>query len=403
MSGLKERRLGGADHHEEGEGASSRVLVLGLGGGGCNSVARMAAAWENGPEVLLVNTDAQALAACGIPAQRLLIGRTLSGGAGAGGDPNLAKLAAEEDADKIRESLIGVEVVLLVVTFGGGTGTGAAPVVARLAREAGATTIGLVTLPFEFEGLRRCQLAEEGLEALRLQADLVVMLPNQHLLSLADDQSSLREAFSRTDAMLNVAVRSVWKLLTQPGIINLTLADLRNMVEHSGGPCTFGYAEGSGPGKAEQALARLRKSPLLDEGRILGRAGALLVNIVGGPDLALSEVTRIMDELNGLVRPDVRLFPGAAIEEEWKGRVAIIVLAAEVWNESLVPSRDADSSSAPAPGEASTRPARPLQPELPFRNGEKGRFRGVDPTVIEGENLDIPTYFRRGIKLSFER
>jgi cell division protein FtsZ len=403
MSGLKERRLGDANHREEGGGAPSRVLVLGLGGGGCNGVARMAAAWETGPEVQLINTDAQALAACGGAAPRLLIGRALTRGTGAGGDPNLGKLAAEEDADKIRESLIGVEVVLLVVTFGGGTGTGAAPVVARLAREAGATTIGLVTLPFEFEGLRRRQLAEEGLEALRLQADLVVTLPNQHLLSLADDQSSLREAFSRTDAMLNVAVRSVWKLLTQPGIINLTLADLRNMVEHSNGPCTFGYAEGSGPEKAEQALARLRKSPLLEEGRILGRAGALLVNIVGGPDLALAEVTRIMDELNGLVQPDVRLFPGAAIEEGWKGRVAIVVLAAERWDEGLAPSRGLDSSPAAAPAEESALPTRPLQPELPFRNGERGRFRGVDPTVVEGEDLDIPTYLRRGIKLSFER
>ena len=403
MSGLTKSRMSREDLREGGDGPPCRVLVLGLGGGGCNSVARMAAAWETGPEVLLVNTDAQALAACGSPAQRLLIGRTLSGGSGAGGDPNLGKLAAEEDADKIRESLIGVEVALLVVTFGGGTGTGAAPVVARLAREAGVTTIGLVTLPFEFEGLRRRQLAAEGLEALRLQADLVVTLPNQHLLSLADDQSSLQEAFSKTDSMLNVAVRSVWKLLTQPGIINLTLADLRNMVEHSSGACTFGYAEGSGAGKAGQALARLLKSPLLDQGRLLGRAGALLVNIVGGPDLALAEVTRIMSELTGLAKPTVHLFPGAAIEEEWKGRVAIVVLAAEAWDEDLAPSRSSTPVPRPGTGGEETPPAKPLQPELPFSNEERGRFRGVDPTVVEGEDLDIPTYLRRGIKLSFER
>ncbi|MBP7831304.1 MAG: cell division FtsZ family protein [Kiritimatiellae bacterium] len=400
MSGLKQTRFGGPDDRADGPAASCRVLVMGLGGGGCQSVARMASAWATGPEVWLVNTDQQALSACGMPERRLQVGRSLTRGVGTGGDPNLGRLAVEEDADLIREVLVGVEVLLLVVTFGGGTGTGAAPAIARIAREAGVTTIGLVTLPFEFEGLRRRQLAAEGLEALRLQADMVVTLPNQHLLGLADDQESLRDAFTRTDAMLNVAVRSLWRLLTQPGIINLTLADLRNMVEHSSGACTFGYAEGSGSKKAEQALSRLMKSPLLDEGRLLGEAQALLVNIVGGPDLALAEVTRIMEQLTTRTRPDVRFFPGAAIEDDWKGRLAVIVLAAEGWDEAAVMPR---SVAVPAEEPPGSEPVRPVQPELPFSEEERGRFRGVDPTVVEGEDLDVPTYLRRGIKLSFER
>ncbi|HOW98604.1 MAG TPA: cell division protein FtsZ [Kiritimatiellia bacterium] len=393
MSGLQPTRLNGGEERA----AACRVLVLGVGGGGCNSVARMAAGWTSGPETRLVNTDAQALAACGMPDRQLLVGCSLTRGMGTGGDPNLGRLALEEDADLVREALVGVDVLLLVVTFGGGTGSGAAPAIARLAREAGVTTIGLATLPFEFEGLRRRQLAAEGLDALRLHADMVVTIPNQHLLDLAGDQESLQDAFARTDAMLGVGVRSLWKLLTQPGIINLTLADLRNMVEHSSGSCTFGYAQGSGSKKAEQALARLMKSPLLGEGRLLASAQALLVNIVGGPDLALAEVTRVMNELTGRAQPDVRFFPGAAIEEDWKGKMAIVVLAAEAWDESPLSPRSAPSPDEILPGAA------PVQPELPFSEEERGRFRGVDPTVVGGQDLDIPTYLRRGIRLSFER
>lgn len=393
MSGLHNVSLRRGAPGKDREPAPGRVMVMGLGGGGCHSVGRMAAGWKTGPEIWLVNTDARALADCGLPERQLLIGRALTQGTGAGGDPHLGRLAAEDDADRIRETLSGVEVLLLVVTFGGGTGTGAAPVIARLAREAGATTIGLVTLPFEFEGLRRRQLAREGLENLRMQADLVVALPNQHLLSLVDEQTGLQEAFARTDAMLNVAVRSLWNLLTRPGIINLTLADLRNMVEHSSGACFFGYAEGTGPDKAARALEQLFKGPLLEEGRLLDRAAALLVNIVGGPDLALAEVTRVMEEITARAPPTVHFFPGATLEEDWKSRLAIVVLAAESWAEAA---RPAAVEELPPVG-------KPRQPELPFGNGEKGRFRGVDPTVVEGEDLDIPTYIRRGIKLSFER
>lgn len=388
MTGLKEfgwRAAGQASDRLP----RNRVLVMGLGGGGCNVVARMAEAWTAGPEQVLVHTDAQALEAYEGRALRVLIGQELTHQLGAGGDPAVGKLAAEADADKLRELLVGTEVVFLVVTLGGGTGTGAAPVIARLAREAGATTIVLATLPFEFEGQARRRQAEEGLEHLRSQADLVVAVPNEHLLSLVDTRAGLLEAFCKTDRMLGVAVQALWKLLTRAGIINLDLADLRRLVEHSNGHCTFGYAEASGPRKGADVVEELMNSSLPDVKSLLARAEAILINIVGGPDLTLVEVREMVSGLTAHSRADVRTFIGATLEEEWKNRVALIVLVAEEW------------AGAPA-GHRAPATAHPVQPNLDFEPAEKGRFRDVDPTVFQGENLDIPTYLRRGVKLSFE-
>jgi cell division protein FtsZ len=392
------------------------MLVVGVGGGGANAVGRMIANWQGGPATAAVNTDAQALTACGVPV-RVQIGGNLTQGLGAGGDPAVGRLAAEDDADVLRELVSQADIVFLVTTLGGGTGTGASPILAKIAREEGALTLCFATLPFDFEGERRQRQAEEGLRALRMHADVVIGLPNQRLLELVESRTGLADAFGKVDGMVGLGVRSLWSLLQRTGIINLDFADLRHLVEHSHGECAFGYGTGAGPEKASAAMADIMRSPLLDGGRILAQAGAVLLSIVGGPDLTLVEVQQITSQFMKVARRDVRLFMGATVDEAWKGKLALTVLAAETWQDEDAsdtrdgpPKLDVDEMVAP-PSSASKndggvqKPSKGkvVQANLNFDNADKGRFRNIEPTIYQGEDLDIPTFIRRGIKLSFDK
>lgn len=391
----------------------SRMVIVGLGGGGGNAVARMHAGWSDGPAVAAVNTDSQALSTCRVPV-RVQIGKGITQGLGAGGDPAVGKLAAEDDGDSLRELVSQADIVVIVAALGGGTGTGAAPIMARIAREQGAMTLCFATTPFDFEGELKTRHAEEGLRALRMQGDVVITLPNQRLLELVETQTGLVDAFSKADVMLGVGVRSLWKLLSKAGIINLDFADLRHLVEHSGGVCSFGYGEGTGAAKAASAVSELMKSPLLDRGRILSQTGALMVSINGGPDLTLVDVQKIMSQLTAVARPGVKLFMGATVDEAWQNRLTLTVLAAESWTgEGDLPEpaagfpEKAVEGSVPEARTGSKAPvsagARAIQPTLNFDTGDKGRFKNIEPTLYAGEDLDIPTFVRRGIKLSFEK
>ena len=398
----------------DGVTKGSRMMIVGLGGGGCNAVARMSAEWSDGPPVAGVNTDIQALAACGVPV-KVQIGKGITQGLGAGGDPAVGKLAAEDDGNSLRELVSQSDIVVMVVALGGGTGTGAVPILARIAREQGAMTLCFATLPFEFEGELRNRQAEEGLHALRMQADVIITLPNQRLLKLVESQTSLADAFGKADAMLGVGVRSLWKLLSKAGIINMDFANLRHLVEHSGGSCSFGYGEGEGEGAAKviTAISELMKNPLLDSGRALSQSGALMVSISGGPDLTLMDIQKIMSQLTAMIRPSAKIFMGATVDEDWLNRIALTVLAADNWNGetgaatgpmSGVGKKEEPLSDVKAGGKpAIAAHARAIQPALNFDTGDKGRFKNVEPTIYGGEDLDIPTFVRRGIKLSFEK
>lgn len=397
----------------DGATAGSRMVIVGLGGGGCNAVARMNAGWTEGPMVAAVNTDSQALAVCAVPV-KVQIGKGITQGLGAGGDPAVGKLAAEDDGDSLRELVSQADIVVIVAALGGGTGTGAVPILARIAREQGAMTLCFVTLPFEFEGELRNRQAEDGLRALRMQADVIITLPNQRLLELVETQTGLADAFGKADTMLGVGVRSLWKFLSKAGIINLDFADLRHLVEHSGGSCSFGYGEGTGAVKALTAVSELMKSPLLDRGRVLAQSGALMVSISGGPDLTLVDVQKIMSQLTTVARPGVKLFMGATVDEGWQNRIVLTVLAADSWSDEADkvarPVLGVDKKAEPLALDAKvgTKPAvavpgRTIQPTLNFDTGDKGRFKNVEPTIYDGEDLDIPTFIRRGIKLSFEK
>jgi cell division protein FtsZ len=226
-----------------------------------------------------------------------------------------------------------------------------------------------------------------------------------------ESRTGLTDVFGKVDAMLGLGVRSLWKLLSKAGIINLDFADLRHLVEQSGGSCSFGYGKGEGETKASDALAELTKSPLLDHGRVLSQSSALMVNIYGGPDLTLVDVHTIMSQLTAMAKSGAKIFMGATVDEQWQNRLALTALVADHWSDEAdatfqpacdMGRKEETQENIPAGGKP-TMTTRAIQPTLNFDTSDKGRFKNVEPTIYGGEDLDIPTFVRRGIKLSFEK
>lgn len=379
-----------------------RVLVMGVGGAGCNIVARMQETWADGPEVVGINTDTQALAACGL-ARAFAIGDKTTQGLGTAGDAAAGKLAADESLSRIQDALANTDLLFLVTGLGGGTGSGACPIIAKAAKQLGILTLGVATLPFPFEGDRRRRQAEEGLRALQRTADAVVCLPNERLLKLVDEQAGVEAAFRTADEMLALGLHALWYLLTNTGVINLNFADLRELAERSGGALSYGCAEASGPARAATALRELMDSPLLERGRLLSEAQGLVVNITGGPDLTLADLEGIMGQLSSMARPNAHITMGAIIDPARRERITITLLAAETWNEDRFGPGPSGADAAARNGKSKS--AQDTQAELKLETGlkDRGAFNKTDATMVNGEDLDIPTYIRRGVKLSFER
>ena len=372
-----------------------RVLVAGVGGGGGNVLGHALADWDDPPTVAAINTDARALDATAI-GLKVAIGRTVAKGMGTGGDAELGRLAANEDLDALRALVSGHDLLLLVAGLGGGTATGAAPVLARIAREEGLLVLAYVTLPFAFEGARRQEQAQEGLADLKQSADAVVCLPNQRLHALLPD------AFAFVDRMMSAGIRGLWTLLARDNMLNLDFSDLQSLVENSGNECCFGYGEGQGTGKAEQALRGLLEGPMLEKGRVIANSGAMILNVAGGPDLALAELETIHRRFQEAARPGARISMGAAVLDGWTGRLALTVLAAEHW----IPPPKPDAlvmeagPEAAADEPAGRRRKNVQQSELQLGGAsDRGRFRDVAPTIVEGADLDVPVFIRRGIRI----
>jgi cell division protein FtsZ len=382
-----------------------RVLVVGVGGGACNVLGHALADWSDPPMVAAVNTDARALADSGI-GLKVMIGRTVAKGLGTGGDAELGRLAANEDLDALRSLLANVDLLILVASLGGGTATGAAPVLARLAREEGLLTLAYVTTPFAFEGARRQEQAQEGLAALKPFTDTVICLPNQRLHAMLPPDTSLPAAFAFVDRMMSAGIRGLWTLLARDNMLNLDFSDLQSLVENSGNECCFGYGEGAGPDKTQQALQGLLEGPMLEKGRVIANSGAMILSVTGGPDLSLVELETIHRRFQEAARPGARISMGAAVLDDWKGRLALTVLAAEHW---MPTARGTPETAKPLPGDASTKAARPQRPrskgaqqselQLGGAAGDRGRFQDVAPTIHDGADLDIPTFLRRGIRI----
>ena len=386
-----------------------RVLVAGVGGGACSVLGHALAGWVDPPTVAAINTDTRALGASNIDL-KVAIGRTVAKGMGTGGDAELGRLAANEDLDALRALVSGHDLLLLVASLGGGTGTGAAPVLARIAREEGLLVLAYVTLPFAFEGARRQEQAQEGLADLKPFADAVVCLPNQRLHAMLPPDTSLPDAFAFVDRMMSAGLRGLWTLLARDNMLNLDFSDLQSLVENSGNECCFGYGEGQGVGKAAQALQGLLEGPMLEKGRVIANSGAMILSVMGGPDLSLVELETIHRRFQEAARPGARISMGAAVLDGWAGRLALTVLAAEHW---MPPARSVADPSKPGgslffdeapPKKEETRAGHAgkgsQQSELPLGSAsDRGRFQDVAPTIHDGADLDIPVFIRRGIRL----
>lgn len=307
------------------------IKVVGIGGGGVNAVNRMIDAGLKGVEFVAINTDAQALLMSDADV-KLDIGRDLTRGLGAGSDPDIGQQASEDHRDEIEEVLKGADMVFITAGEGGGTGTGGAPVVAELAKGLGALTIGVVTRPFGFEGKRRAVQADSGISRLRDKVDTQIVIPNDRLLTVANQQTSVLNAFKMADEVLLQGVQGITDLITTPGLINTDFADVK-MIMADAGSALMGIGYASGEGRSVEAARQAISSPLL-EASIDGARGILL-NISGGSDLGLFEVNEAASVIHEVAHPEANIIFGAVIDDEMGDEVRVTVIAAgfERWDE----------------------------------------------------------------------
>ncbi len=308
----------------EAESLPARIKVIGVGGGGGNAVNRMIDAQLRGVEFICANTDLQALHKCRAP-NKLQIGGLLTKGLGAGADPEVGRKAALEDTERILEMLEGADMVFLTAGLGGGTGTGAAPIIASLAAEIGALTVAVVTKPFGFEGRRRLQLAERGVEELRGAVDTLITIPNERLLNFVERGTPLAEAFRIADDVLRQAVQGISDLITIPGEINVDFADVRTIMTGMG-MALMGTGVAKGEHRALEAAQRAISSPLLEETSIQGARG-VLINISGGHDLTLHEVAEAARIISDAVDPDANIISGMVIDPGLEEAMKVTVIA----------------------------------------------------------------------------
>ncbi|MBI4038757.1 cell division protein FtsZ [Candidatus Daviesbacteria bacterium] len=302
----------------------AKIKVIGLGGGGSNSLNSMISLQQiQGVEFLAVNTDAQALMNNQSPT-KVQIGETLTKGLGSGGDPEVGKQAAEESSQKIQDVLVDADMVFLTAGMGGGTGTGSIPIVAQIAKTAGALTVAVVTKPFAFEGTRRMVVAEEGMEKLKDKVDALIIIPNQRLLETVEKNMTLQEAFKLADSVLGQGVQGISDLITMPGLINVDFADVKTIMSNAGS-ALMGIGVAGGENRAAAAARMAIASPLL-EVSIEGAKGVLF-NIVGGSDLSMSEVNEAAQIIAQAADPDANIIFGATIKEDQLDQVKISVIA----------------------------------------------------------------------------
>ncbi|HEX74812.1 MAG TPA: cell division protein FtsZ [Dehalococcoidia bacterium] len=301
----------------------ANIKVIGLGGGGCNAVTRMVREEIQGVEFIAVNTDAQALAITEAPT-RIQLGEKLTKGLGVGGDHTLGQKAAEESSDELRQVVSGADMVFITCGMGGGTGTGAAPVIAETAKQSGALTIAVVTKPFTFEGVRRCQVSDEGITRLLGKIDTLIIIPNDRLLDLCDQKTPVDNAFKLADDVLRHGVQAIAEVITVPGMINLDFADVKTVMKDAG-PAWMSIGTGSGKDRAVNAAKEALASPLLDVS-IDGSKGVLF-NVIGGSSLTLFEVNEAAEVIKQAVDPDANIIFGVAHDPTMDNEIKITLIA----------------------------------------------------------------------------
>jgi len=313
----------GLSGSREMKSIQANIKVIGVGGGGGNAVNRMIASGLSGVDFWVLNTDAQVLQMSSA-GNRIQIGSKLTQGLGAGGDPSKGEKAAQESRDDIMIALDGADMVFITAGMGGGTGTGAAPIVAQIAKELGALTVGVVTKPFSFEGRRRMNQANQGLEHFRESVDSLIVVPNDKLIEVVERRTTMREAFYVVDEILLRGVQGICDIITVPGLINVDFADVKSVMQMSGS-ALMGIGRGSGEGRALEAARIAVNSPLL-ETSIQGASGVIF-NITGGPDMTIHEVYEAAEVIHGSVLDDAIVIFGSVVDDRIQGEVQITVIA----------------------------------------------------------------------------
>ena len=405
--------------------------------------------------VVALNTDVQALNGS-VAQQKIQLGRVATRGLGAGGDPEIGYQAAEESADEIKAAIEGADMIFLCTGLGGGTGSGAAPLIAHMARSSGAMVVTFATVPFTFEGKRRRTQAAESLAQLEKQAHLVVCFENDRLGETAPHNAGVQDAFVAADQMLSQSIQSIAAIVRRGGIIPTGLDELASAFRRKHPRCLFGYGESDGANRVHESLARALKSPLMDKGKMLADCHSVVIHIAGGPDLTVQEVTTLMEEFNKHIGDDTRIDFGVATDAKLGRRLCVTII-------SSTGAPEAGAEPAPAPVRTQRTTARPApvaaeppartsaaavsekhddsefeaeeeiesQPEpapvkaappaqtyrkatpektaaakkeekaeqMTLEPANRGRFEKSEPTIVDGQDLDVPTFLRKNLKL----
>src|SRR5216683_2482302 len=449
------------------------IKIASIGGAGLNALDRIILDGLERADVVALNTDVQSLTSS-VATRKVQLGRSVSRGLGAGGDPEVGYQAALESADEIREALADTDVIFICAGLGGGTGSGAAPYVAQAAREAGALVIAFVTLPFAFEGKRRNAQAREGFARIGEFAHAVVCFENDRMGDLTAPQAGIHQAFAMADITISQSVRSIVNLIQRPGLIRIGFDDLFAALRSQNGRCLFGFGESDTDNRAHDALTQALKNPLMDKGRMLSESAHVLVQIAGGPGMTLSEVEILMRELGRHVRDHTQIVFGTAVDGKMGNRLSVTIISSLASEDSIateaasptpepflapppaileqveepppnndtvpepeiaVPAQPAPSdlisfeqpataeAPPPAPAPSIKKPAPRLIPPkkktvvekeakapkekcvqakqevMQFEPATRGRFEKSEPTIVEGQDLDIPTFLRKNIRV----
>jgi len=440
------------NHHSAADALN--IKILGLGGAGSNALDRIHLDGVEGAQLVTLNTDLQSLTAS-VASVKVQLGATTTRGLGAGGDPEVGYAAADESAEEIRAVLADASMVFLCVGLGGGTGSGASAIVASIAREQGALVVVFATMPFSFEGRRRIAQAEEALTALQHYADIVICFENDKMGDAVSPRAAIQEAFTAADQTISQSVRAVAQLAQRRGLIQLGFDELATALKSQNPRCLFGYGEADGDTRAHAALERALRNPLMDRGRMLAEAENVLVHIAGGTAMTLNEVQLLMEELNRHINDSTRILFGASVDPKLGQRMTVTLISSlpaqmpppvaalpQPTRASVAPAApdfqeqnghapepaisfvDSDDEVANAPAAATVRavpvggvprmtPAaqrlaqlahgggerRPVkQEQMQFEPVTRGRFEKSEPTIIDGQDLDVPTFLRRNAR-----
>ena len=362
----------------------AKIKVVGVGGGGGNTISSMITGSQiQGVDFIGINCDAQALMTCQAPI-KVQIGEKITRGLGCGADPEIGKQATEESKEKIKEVLTDADMVFITCGMGGGTGTGGSPIIAEIAKSLGSLTIAVVTKPFTFEGTRRMIVAEEGIENLKGKVDTLIIIPNQRILDVVDQKMTLLEAFRVADSVLGQGVQGISDLITMPGLINVDFADVRTIMSNAGS-ALMGIGTGVGENRAQTAARTAVASPLLEVS--IDGAKGLLFNIIGGPDLTMTEVDEAAKIISQAADPDANIIFGATIDDSMVDQIKITVVATG-FDESTRRLRDL------------TQPITVKQPQSKVAQVDETELPPTPPSdeeiPPEGDKYDIPAFLRQG-------